>query len=109
MSQPHAGLALSIGVAALFNAGTLLVLLRRRGLFTPRPGWTVFGARVALGCAALGGALAWAAYRVDWIALQAQAWQRAGLLAAVLAGVAALYFAVLMLSGLRLKPLMRRG
>ncbi len=105
----HAGLALSIGLAALFNALVLLILLRRRGLFTPRPGWLGFGARVVVGCAALGAVLAVAARQVDWIALQAQGGQRALLIGAVLAGAAALYFGVLALTGLRPAQFMRRG
>src|SRR5690554_2320562 len=35
----HAGLALSIGLGASVNALCLVVLLRRGGLYTPRPGW----------------------------------------------------------------------
>ena len=105
----HAGLALSIGLAALFNATTLLVLLRRRGLYAPDPGWLAFGIRVALGCGALGGALYFAARRIDWIGLQAHGVQRALWMAAVLLGVAVLYFAVLAASGMRLTALTRRA
>lgn len=105
----HAGLALSIGVAALFNAMTLLVLLRRRGLYRPTPGWPGFALRVAAASAVLGVLLAVAAQRIDWIGLQAQAGQRAGLVAAVLGGVALVYFVQLHLSGLRLKSFLRRG
>jgi putative peptidoglycan lipid II flippase len=105
----HAGLATSIGLAALFNAGTLLVLLRRRGLYVPEPGWGGFMLRVVVASAALGLALAFAARHLDWIALQAHALQRAGWMALVLAGVAALYFALLLASGLKLRQFMRRG
>ena len=35
----HAGLALSIGLGALINAGWLLVGLLRRGSYKPAPGW----------------------------------------------------------------------
>ena len=105
----HAGLALSIGLAALFNAGALLVLLLKRGLYAPVAGWLAFGARVALACAVLGGALVLAARRIDWIGLQAHALQRAGWMALVLVGVAVLYFAVLAASGLRLHQFARRA
>jgi putative peptidoglycan lipid II flippase len=105
----HAGLALSIGVAALFNALTLLVLLRRRGLYLPTPGWVGFALRVGAASAVLGVLLAVAAQRIDWIGLQAHAGQRAGLVAAVLGGVALVYFVQLHLSGLRLKSFLRRG
>jgi putative peptidoglycan lipid II flippase len=105
----HAGLALSIGLAALFNAGTLLVLLRRRGLYRPAPGWGGFALRVVGASAVLGGVLALAARQIDWIGLQAHWAQRAGWMALVLGGVALLYFALLQLSGLRLRQFVRRG
>ncbi|MDB5873945.1 MAG: putative virulence factor, partial [Ramlibacter sp.] len=38
----HAGLALSIGLGALINAGCLLVGLIKRGSYRPAPGWGVF-------------------------------------------------------------------
>ena len=105
----HAGLALSIGLGALLNASWLLVGLRRGKVYQPRPGWRVFLLRVLLACAALGALLAWAARAIDWITLQAQWAQRAGWMAAVLGGAALLYFAVLLLCGLRLSHFRRRG
>jgi putative peptidoglycan lipid II flippase len=105
----HAGLALSIGLGALVNATWLFVGLRRRGLFQPQPGWGVFVLRVGVATALLTGALAWAAQAVDWIGLRGQPWQRAGAIAGVLGGVAALYFAALAASGLRVRQFMRRG
>ncbi|WP_392562714.1 murein biosynthesis integral membrane protein MurJ [Orbus sturtevantii] len=38
----HAGLALSISIAACFNAGLLYWQLRKQQLFTPKPGWLGF-------------------------------------------------------------------
>ncbi len=105
----HAGLALSIGLGALVNATWLLVGLRRRGLYRPAPGWGVFALRVAAATALLTAALAWAAHGIDWIALRAQPWQRAGWMALVLAGVAVLYFATLAATGLRPRAFLRRG
>ena len=105
----HAGLALSIGLGALVNAALLLAGLLRRGLYQPQPGWAAFAARLALANLALGAALAWAAHAVDWIGLQSNWAQRAGVVAAVLAAVALLYFAVLLACGLRLRDLTRRG
>ena len=105
----HAGLALSIGLGALVNAALLLGGLVRRGVFKPQPGWLAFAARVGLANLALGGALAWAAQSIDWIGLQAHWAQRAALVAAVLGGVALLYFAVLLACGLRPRQFMRRG
>lgn len=103
----HAGLALSIGLAALVNAGWLLFGLRRRGLYSPLPGWGAFAGKVVLASAVLGGLLWWAARAIDWI--HTVGFARAGLVAAVLGGVALVYFAMLTASGLRLRQFMRRG
>ncbi len=105
----HAGLALSIGLAALLNAGLLLRGLLQGGVFRPRPGWAAFAARLLLANAALGLALAWAARSFDWLELQSRSGLRALLLAGVLLGVAGLYFGVLALGGLRPGHLTRRG
>jgi putative peptidoglycan lipid II flippase len=105
----HAGLALSIGLGALVNAGWLLFGLRRRGIYRPTPGWGLFVLRVSFATAALGAALAWAAVGIDWLGLRAAPWQRAGAMAAVLAGAAVLYFGLLRLSGLRLGQFARRS
>ncbi len=105
----HAGLALSIGLGALVNAGLLLRGLLARGVYHPVPGWGGFALRVLLANVALGAALAWAAMYIDWIALQAHWGQRAGAVAAVLSGVALLYFAVLAACGLRPRHVLRRG
>ena len=105
----HAGLALSIGLGALANAGFLLIGLRRTGAYTPSPGWAGFLTRVSLATAALAAVLAWAAWRIDWIGLAAQWGWRVGLMALVLVGVALLYFGLLVLAGLRPRDFMRRA
>ncbi|MEK8047023.1 murein biosynthesis integral membrane protein MurJ [Ideonella margarita] len=105
----HAGLALSIGLGAMINAGWLFFGLRKRGLYVPSPGWPLFLVRV---CAAtsLVGVLLWqAAVRLDWIALQAHSGQRAAWLAAVIVAGAVLYFGSLRLLGLNLRQFARRG
>ena len=105
----HAGLALSIGLAALVNAGFLLGSLLRGGIFRPQAGWGAFSLRLLLANAALGGVLAWAGHAVDWIALGAHEGRRAAAVAAVLGAAALLYFAVLALAGLRPRDLVRRA
>jgi putative peptidoglycan lipid II flippase len=105
----HAGLALSIGLGSVVNAAWLFWGLRARGLYTPQPGWGAFIAKVSIATAALGGVLALAAHRIDWVGLQAQWLMRAGLLAAVLTGVALLYFGLLAALGLRPAQFMRRA
>ncbi|MEO7851989.1 MAG: murein biosynthesis integral membrane protein MurJ [Rubrivivax sp.] len=105
----HAGLALSIGIGALVNAGWLLLGLRGLKVYIPRPGWRAYVLRIAAACMALGGALWWAARAIDWIGMQGHAGLRAGWMALVLGGVALLYFGVLTASGLRPSHLRQGG
>jgi putative peptidoglycan lipid II flippase len=105
----HAGLALSIGLAAVLNATLLLAGLLRRGVYRPRPGWPLFAARVGGVCTLLGLALGWAARAIDWIGLQAHYGQRAAWVALVLGAAAAGYFALLAVSGMKLRDLTRRA
>ena len=105
----HAGLALSIGLAALVNAGWLFVGLRRNGAYTPSPGWGVFALRVLLATVLLGALLAWGAQAVDWIGLRERPWVRIGWVVALLGGSALLYFGALAATGLKLREFVRRG
>ena len=59
--------------------------------------------------AALGAAVWWAAQHINWLGLQSQGLMRATLMAAVLAGVAVIYFAVLAACGLRPRHLVRKA
>lgn len=96
-----AGLALSIGLGALVNAGWLLWGLKKLGSYRPEPGWLAFALRVGLGCVAMG-LLQWQlATRLDWIALGANEGWRALAMAASLGASAVVYFAALLLAGLR--------
>jgi putative peptidoglycan lipid II flippase len=104
----HAGLALSIGLAALLNALLLLVGLRRQGVYQPQPGWPGFMLRVGMATALLGAGLGWAAQAVDWIALGAQPAVRIGWLALALGSAALVYFGALALLGLSPRQFVRR-
>jgi putative peptidoglycan lipid II flippase len=97
----HAGLALSVSLGACGNALALYLGLKRRGVFQPRPGWVRFLLRLAVALAMLAAALWFAQLRLDWAALQATPWLRAGLLAALVSGAAAVYFATLFALGFR--------
>jgi putative peptidoglycan lipid II flippase len=102
-----AGLALSIGLGAMVNAGWLLWGLKKLGSYRAEPGWLSFGLRVVLGCAAMG-LLQWQlATRLDWIALGANEIQRALVMAASLGASAVIYFGVLLLVGMRPRALGR--
>jgi putative peptidoglycan lipid II flippase len=103
----HAGLALAIGIGALINALWLLIGLKRRGSYTPAPGWGVFALQVVAASALLAVFLLWAAGAVNWIALKGHSLERIGLLALVLLGSAALYFVALWVSGLKVKKLLK--
>jgi putative peptidoglycan lipid II flippase len=102
------GLATSIGIGAIVNATWLFIGLVRRGIYLPQPGWAAFALRVGLATLMLGAALAWAAQGIDWIGLQAHPLVRAGLMAGVLGGVAALYFSALAVLGVNLRSFARR-
>lgn len=104
-----AALALSIGLAANANAAILLVGLKRRGHYTPAPGWGPFALRVVAASALMGGLMFAMAQRLDWLALGRTEGLRAGAMALALALSAAVYFGVLRLLGLRLRSFMRKA
>ena len=96
-----AGLALSIGLGACLNAGFLYWGLRRRGIFTPRPGWQMFLLKLAGALCLMGGTALWLAAQFDWITLQAHPAYRAGALTATLVACAIIYFGALVAMGFR--------
>ena len=103
-----AGLSLSIGLAAMLNAGLLLTGLIRRGTFKPEPGWGRFLLQVLAGSALLVIYLLWASQAFDWIALRSEGFKRAGLLAATLVGAAVLYLGAVWAAGLNPRQFLRR-
>ncbi len=104
----HAGLALSIGLAACLNAALLYRGLRRHDVFHPQPGWTAFSLKLLAALVVMGGALwlasgsdaAWLAYRLSERLI------RLGVLVGL--GVIA-YFATLWVLGFRLNDFKRRA
>jgi putative peptidoglycan lipid II flippase len=105
----HAGLALSIGLGALVNATWLLVGLLRLGVYQPEPGWWKFAAQLVLACALMGGALAWAAQALPWLALAGHKLQQVGWLAGCIVSAALIYFLTLQLVGMRWRSFLRRA
>jgi putative peptidoglycan lipid II flippase len=99
----QAGLALSISLGAMLNAGWLLVGLIKRGSYTPSPGWGRFLLQVTGATALVTVFLMWAASAFGWTALRAQPLERVGLLAAMLAASAIIYFAALWAAGVKLR------
>jgi putative peptidoglycan lipid II flippase len=104
----HAGLALSIGMAALLNAVWLLGGLLKVGAYQPGAGWAGFVLRVVLACGALAAVLWWCNTRTDWLALQGTPWVRVAWLGVIITLSAAAYLALLRALGLRWWALMRR-
>lgn len=104
----HAGLALSIGIGALINAGWLLAGLLKRGSYRPAPGWGVFALQVLAASALLAVFLMWAAASFPWVAMRSQGLQRAGLMALMLVGSGAIYFVALWAGGLKPRQFVTR-
>jgi putative peptidoglycan lipid II flippase len=102
-----AGLALSTSLGALVNAGTLLFLMWRRGLWRPAPGWIRYLMQLVAASAAMGAGLSWLNDHLDWTHMREIV--RIGCMAGALSGAAVIYFGTLMLAGLKPKQLLRRG
>jgi putative peptidoglycan lipid II flippase len=101
---PHAGLALATSLGALINASLLYRGLRRSGVYQPGDGWQRFGLQIGLAALCMGALLWWLAGDLTaWLdlGLQGRVWRLAGLIAAG----AAVYFTILLLSGLRPRQL----
>ncbi len=104
----HAGLALSIGLAACLNAALLWRGLRRRGDYMPQPGWGAFGLKIAVALAVMGAALWFGmGQQGNWIG--APPLERMLRLSALVAGGGAGYFGALWLLGFRLKDFTKKG
>ena len=100
----HAGLALSIGLGATLNAGLLLFLLHRRGLYQPGKGWGRFFLSLLPALAGLAGILMMANHYIAWTSAQAAYagnLARVGQLGLVLGLAGLVYFALLWLCGIR--------
>ena len=104
----HAGLALAIGLGAMINASWLLVGLIRRGAYTPSPGWWRFALQVGASSALMAAALLWAASAIDWVAFEGGHGLRVLCLAGSVIGAAAVYFGGLLVSGVKLRQMLRR-
>jgi putative peptidoglycan lipid II flippase len=103
----HAGLALSIGVAALINATWLAVGLLRSGAWQPAPGWLALCLKVVLALLVMAAGLWWARGHWDWLHLGAGV--RVGGIAAVVGVAASVYGLSLWLMGVPLREFLRRA
>jgi putative peptidoglycan lipid II flippase len=97
----HAGLALSIGLGACLNAVFLYWGLRRRQIYTPRPGWGIFLLRLTGALVLLAAVALWSSAHFDWIGLRAHPVTRIGALLLVLSSCGVVYFGALAAMGFR--------
>jgi putative peptidoglycan lipid II flippase len=105
----HAGLALATSLGAIVNAAWLLRGLRRKGSYTPAPGWLRLLLQVATAAAVLAVYLWLLAQHLPWPAWQRTPVWRVGAFTGCAAGAAVLYFGVLRLTGMNLRSLLRRS
>lgn len=104
----HAGLALATALSAFLNAGLLARGLWRDGALQRQPGWGRYAWQLGGGCALLGVGLWWFSPPwSEWLAWDV--WQRALTLGGLVIGGAALYFAWLAASGIRLRHFRLHG
>ncbi|KAF7598667.1 MAG: murein biosynthesis integral membrane protein MurJ [Candidatus Dactylopiibacterium carminicum] len=103
----HAGLALSISVAATLNAALLFRGLRRRAAYLPAPGWRLFALKLLTALVALGLVL-WLTAGADARWLERSSLWRLTNLAWVMGAGMATYFATLFALGFRVKDFRRR-
>jgi putative peptidoglycan lipid II flippase len=104
----HAGLALSIGLAACLNAGLLLHLLKKHQIYQPQPGWAGYFARVLLAVLLMSAALFYTMGDAQWWLAAGYA-ARALRLTLLVGGGVALYFAALGVMGFRPRQFTRRA
>lgn len=101
----HAGLALSVGLGACFNAGTLLMVLRRRGFYHPEGGWKKLFLSVLVASLVLCLFLIVAQWNFEWTELTCRWIYKVGLLLAIVLGAVIFYLATLFAFGYRLSDL----
>jgi putative peptidoglycan lipid II flippase len=104
----HAGLALAIGLGACLNAALLYRGLRRRGIYTPEPGWVFFILKVAAAVGFMAVVLFTTMGEAHW--WLGAPWQKKlpAILGLVVLGAAA-YGAALALFGFRPRDFSRRA
>lgn len=99
----QAGLALSVGLGACFNAALLYRGLRQRQLYMPSSGWLKFFVRLGVALLLMGGVGLGLAAQLDWIALQSNRWIRAAFMGGVILTCMLVYFSSLFVMGFRLR------
>ncbi|MEM6159716.1 murein biosynthesis integral membrane protein MurJ [Erwinia sp. P6884] len=103
----HAGLALSIGLAACLNASLLYWQLRKQKIFFPQPGWFSFLLRLFIAVTVMAASLVGMLWVMPSWEIGNMAW-RLLRLAAVCAVGGSVYFLVLVALGFRPRDFARR-
>jgi putative peptidoglycan lipid II flippase len=104
----HAGLALSIGLAACLNSSILFYYLRKRGIYQPEKGWAKFSIKIGIALLALGITL-WFGMGAQQSWLTTHGWARVLRLSELVAGGVVVYFAVLGALGFRPRDFSKRA
>ncbi|MGV3346301.1 murein biosynthesis integral membrane protein MurJ [Enterobacteriaceae bacterium LUAb1] len=103
----HAGLALSIGLAACINAGLLYWQLRKQHIFQPQPGWRSFLLRLIVAVLVMALVLSGVLYIMPAWETGNMSWRLLRLVTVCVAGGSA-YFLMLGLLGFRPRDFARR-
>ena len=108
MNLDHAGLALSIGLGACFNAAILFYLLRTRGIYQAEAGWLMFMLKIIFATVLMGLAL-WLGMGSEQSWLVSNGWSRVTRLSGLVAIGVAVYFVTLAVLGFRAKDFTKRS
>lgn len=104
----HAGLSLSIGLAACLNAALLYWQLRKQDIFRPHPGWGKFLARLLVAVLVMSGVLVGMLVLLPSWDTGSMFYRLSRLMLVVIVGAVS-YFATLMLLGFKLRDFARRS
>ena len=105
-SMQHVGLAAAISIAAFVNAGLLYYWLRRDAVYKPQKGWLLFIFRVGTASFIMGAAIWWHSPSLaSW--LEFGIFERVFRLLGYIVAGAAIYFASLLILGVRIRQLIR--
>lgn len=103
---PHAGLALATTLSAFLNAGLLYLGLKKAGIYTPQKGWSKLFFQTILAASIMGGGVFMLAGELSfWIT--ATAIERVIRLSWIIPIGVVSYFAILWITGVRFKLLLR--
>ncbi len=101
----HAGLALAISIAAIFNTFLLLFTLIKRKIYQPKSDWFLFKIKVFFSSSIIFYFFSLAAKNIDWIDLQNQPILRISFLLFFLIIGFILYLAITKILGIKFKTL----